>query len=91
MTWYHFAPYEAYYNVGRYQDVIDLANNTEATTLYVEETYYWRGMAYAAQGLTGDAQTQFELALDYNRNFTAAADALARVGAGQAVMPSMAH
>jgi protein-tyrosine phosphatase len=91
VTWYHFAPYEAYYNVGRYQDVIDLANNTEATTLYVEETYYWRGMAYAAQGLTGDAQTQFELALDYNRNFTAAADALARVEAGQAVMPSMAH
>lgn len=91
VTWYHFAPYEAYYNVGRYQDVIDLANNTEATTLYVEETYYWRGMAYAAQGMTGDAKTQFALALDYNRNFAAAADAHARVEAGQAVAPSMAH
>jgi len=91
VTWYHFSPYEAYYHVGRYQDVIDLANNTESTTAYVEETYYWRGMAYAAQGLTGEALNQFELAVRYNRNFTAAEDARARVEAGQVAVPSMAH
>ncbi len=91
VTWYHFAPYEAYYHVGRYQDVIDLANNTEATTAYVEETYYWRGMAYAAQGLQADALAEFETALRYNRNFTAAEQARARVEAGQVAVPSMAH
>lgn len=91
VTWYHFAPYEAYYNVGRTDDVIALADNTESTTVYVEETYYWRGMAYAAQGRTGEALSQFALAIDYNRNFDAAEDARARVEAGQAAMPSMAH
>lgn len=91
VTWYHFAPYEAYYHVGRYQDVIDLANNTETTTAYVEETYYWRGMAYAAQGLQADALAEFEAALRYNRNFAAAEQARARVEAGQVAVPSMAH
>jgi hypothetical protein len=91
VTWYHFWPYEAYYRVGRYQDVIDLANNTETTTEYVEETYYWRGMAYAAQGRTGEAISEFERAVRYNRNFAAAEDARMRVEAGQVAMPSMTH
>jgi hypothetical protein len=30
LMWYQIGPYQAYYNVGRYQDVIDLANTTFA-------------------------------------------------------------
>ena len=52
LMWYQTGPYEAYYAVGRYQDVINLAN----TTFYwvgqpvLEESYYWRGMAYSRVG-----------------------------------------
>ena len=48
-------------------------------------------MAYAAQGLTGDAISEFETAVRYNRNFAAAEDARLRVEAGQAAVPSTAH
>lgn len=70
--WYQFGPYEAYYNIGRYDDMIELANNTASTTLFVEETNYWRGMAYAAVGRTEDAIFQFDEALRFNRNFVEA-------------------
>jgi tetratricopeptide (TPR) repeat protein len=70
--WYQFGPYEAYYHVGRYDDVVELANNTASTTLYVEEINYWRGMAYAALGRTEDAIFQFDETLRFNRNFVEA-------------------
>jgi hypothetical protein len=46
MLWYQTGPYFAYYNSGRYQDVIDLANVTFDTIGddVLEETWYWRGM-----------------------------------------------
>ena len=52
ITWYQTWPYWAYYYSGRYQDVINLANFTfeydHEDTL--EETLYWRGLAYYALG-----------------------------------------
>jgi tetratricopeptide (TPR) repeat protein len=88
LMWYMFGPYEAYYNVGRYDDVLALADNTTATTVYVEETNYWRGMAYAALGRYEDAIFQFDEALAFNRNFTPAQTAKELVEAGEFVSPA---
>ncbi len=82
MLWYQFGPYEAYYNVGRYSDVLALAESVLANTPYVEETYYWQGMAYAAEGNTNNALNEFNEALRYNRNFFPAQDAKSQLELG---------
>lgn len=82
MLWYQFGPYEAFFNIGDYNNVRALANSTIATTEYVEESYYWKGMAYAAEGNTSEALKQFNLALRYNTNFFPAQEAKAQVEAG---------
>ncbi len=76
MLWYQFTPYEAYYNVGNYAEVLALAQATLGTTLYVEETYYWQGMALAAQGRTAKAIEAFKQTLKLNPNFWPAQDRL---------------
>ncbi|HEC23115.1 MAG TPA: tetratricopeptide repeat protein [Chloroflexi bacterium] len=76
MLWYQFGPYEAYYNVGRYDDVIALADATVANNVYSEEAYYYEGLARAARGEIGDARYLFTLALRNNRNYQAAREAL---------------
>ncbi|RPH56947.1 MAG: hypothetical protein EHM81_12320, partial [Chloroflexi bacterium] len=56
MMWYQTWPYWAYYYSGRYQDVVDLANTTLYKTIAkptLEESLYWRGLAYLALGQTG--------------------------------------
>lgn len=88
LMWYEFGPYEAYYNIGRYEDVLVLAENVTSTTLYVEETNYWRGMTYAALGRPQDAIFQFNEALSFNRNFTEAATAKTLVETGEFVAPA---
>jgi hypothetical protein len=71
LMWYQTGPYEAYYAVGRYQDVINLAN----TTFYwvgqpvLEESYYWRGMAYTSLGQNNLAIADFEKAAALNPNY----------------------
>lgn len=71
MLWYQFAPYEAYYAVGRYDDMLTLANtivdNSNGT---VEEAYYYAGMARAALGETDRAIANFNQVLIFNPNFT---------------------
>ena len=90
ITWYVFSPFEAYWNVGRFNDVIALAENTLATTEYVEELYYWRGMAYAGLGQRNAALDEFSKAISYNPNFTLAADMRAQVEAGTFWAPAPA-
>lgn len=82
MLWYQFGPYEAYLHTERYGDVLAYANATIGTTEYVEESYYWQGMAYAAQGDTQNAVSLFNRALNYNRNFFPAQEAKTQVEAG---------
>lgn len=82
MLWYQFGPYEAFYQIGDYPNVHALANSTIATTRYVEESYYWKGMAYAAEGNTSAAIDEFNTALRYNGNFFPAQEAKAQVEAG---------
>ncbi len=87
LMWYMFAPFEAYYNVGRYDDVLSLVAHTEATTQYVEEMRYWRGMVYAAQGQYDLALNEFNQALAFNPNYDAARDAKNAVENGTFVAP----
>ena len=51
--WYQFTPFEAYYAVGRYQDVLDLTEATLKGTGGLEEAFYYRGLALQATGQPG--------------------------------------
>lgn len=74
--WYQFTPFEAYLTVGRYQDVLDLAQATINGAGGLEEAYYYKGLALQALNQPG-AAASFQLAVDYNPNFAPAAEALA--------------
>jgi tetratricopeptide (TPR) repeat protein len=79
MLWYQFGPYESYYAVGRFDDVIALANATLATTANLEESYYWRGMARLAQGDNDGARSDFNTALHYHQDWGPAITALQKL------------
>ena len=79
--WYQFTPFEAYYAVGRYQDVLDLTAATIKGSGGLEEAYYYRGLALQATGQPG-AEQEFQAALDYNPNFIPAAEALSTMSGG---------
>ncbi|MDM8528860.1 C39 family peptidase [Anaerolineales bacterium HSG24] len=78
--WYQFTPFEAYYQVERYQDVIDLSQATLNSANGLEEGYYYLGLALHATGQLGAAEN-FRAALTYNANFSLASDALAALEA----------
>lgn len=70
MLWYQFRPYLAYLKVGRFDDVIALADATLSTQggRNVEETYWYKGLAQESQGYITDAITSYETALTVNEN-----------------------
>jgi tetratricopeptide (TPR) repeat protein len=76
MLWYQFGPYEAYYQTGRFDDVIILANATLDGRPYFEESYYYLGLALAAKGDIAGARRNFSRAVAFNPNFTPAVEAL---------------
>jgi len=80
MLWYQFGPYEAYYQTGRYDDVLLLADVTLKDRPYFEESYYYRGLALAAQGKLPEARASLSDAVSFNPNYAAAAEALATLG-----------
>lgn len=82
MMWYQFGPYEAYFHTGRYEDVMVLADTNKNITPYVEETYYWQAMVYAARGDIDTALRRFNDALRYNGNYFPAQKAKAEIEAG---------
>ena len=73
ITWYQTWPYWAYYYSGRYQDVINLANFTLETIAEptLEETLYWRGLAYYALGKKALAKSDIYNSVWLNPNFDA--------------------
>ena len=79
MLWYQFGPYEAYYQVGRYDDVILLADTTLKDRPYFEESFYYKGLALAALGDTNAARDNLEKATKFNPNYEPAAIALAEL------------
>jgi tetratricopeptide (TPR) repeat protein len=79
MLWYQFGPYEAYYQVGRYEDVILLADTTLKDRPYFEESFYYKGLAHAALGEAEIARDNLEKAAEFNPNYQPAAIALAEL------------
>jgi hypothetical protein len=77
MLWYQFGPFDAFFNAGRYDDVLALVSgNLASAGENVEETFYWQGRVYAAQGRRAEAQASFQRALAQNPNYEAAREAL---------------
>jgi len=82
LMWYQDGPYQAYYQTGRYQDVIDLANATLAWVgrAVLEESYYWRGKAYEGLGEAKLAIADYQKAATLNANYAPPRDELRRLG-----------
>lgn len=76
MLWYQFGPYEAYYQTGRYEDIILLANTTLQDRPYFEESFYYLGLAQAALNDDASARENLEKAVAFNPNFSPASEAL---------------
>ena len=78
LLWYQDGPYNAYYHMGRYQDVINLAHTTlmSVDKPVLEETYYWRGMAKEGLGDRQGAIEDLQRAYALNPNSTPAEEEL---------------
>ncbi len=83
ILWYQTGPYFAYFYVGRYYDVLNLATTAINAALdepAIEESFYWRGMAKKALGDTSGAIADFKLALKYHPDFEPALYQLNELG-----------
>jgi tetratricopeptide (TPR) repeat protein len=80
MLWYQFGMFEAYYQTQRYDDVLSLAQSNLTTSAELEESYYWIGRVYEAQGDTAKAASEYQRALNFNSTFQAAREALDSLG-----------
>jgi len=78
--WYQTGPYFAYYYSGRYQDVIDLANETLDHQAHLEESWYWRGMARMQLGDRQGAVDDWRSALKWHPGFPPALEQLTALG-----------
>lgn len=85
IVWYQFRPYIAYMKVGRYQDMLDLAETTLSTQggRNVEETYLYQGHARAFLGDAQGAIDAYEQALRLNQYFYPAQWALDAITGGE--------
>jgi hypothetical protein len=81
MNWYQFGMFEAYIAVERYGDAIALAqaNLNDGGGQYVEETYYYAGVAREGLGEIDRARANYQEALNFNPNFIPAREALDRL------------
>lgn len=82
MLWYQFGPYEAYWQVGRFDDVVLLAETTLKDRPYFEESYYYLGLAQSALQNMEAARSNLERARALNPNFAPAEKALAELPSG---------
>ncbi len=78
LLWYEFRPYLAYMKVGRYDDMIEIADSILATQggRNVEETYLYQGHALLFGGDVEGASAAYSKALELNENFYPAEIAL---------------
>lgn len=77
IMWYQFGAFEAFYEAGRYKDILSYAQNSIFTSQgNVEEIYYWQGKAYAAMGETANAESAYRAALRLRSDYAEASVAL---------------
>jgi tetratricopeptide (TPR) repeat protein len=78
MLWYQFGPFEAYNAVERYNDTIQLAqrNLNDGGGQFVEETFYYAGVAREGLGEAQRATDNYRAALAFNPNFVPARERL---------------
>ena len=79
IMWYQFGAFEAYFKLGRFDDVLSLVQVNSINAKEIEETYYWQGRVFQQQGKPEQAASAFRRALAYNPNFHEARDALANL------------
>ncbi len=84
ILWYEYRPYIAYMKMGRYQEMLDLADAILTTQggQNVEETYLYKGHALAFLGDGAGAVTAYKQALVRNENFYPAQWALDSITGG---------
>ena len=63
MLWYQFGPFRAYYEVGRHEEVIRLADATIKTAVNDEELYFWKGLSQKALGDPAGAKASLQQAV----------------------------
>lgn len=80
MLWYQFGPFRAYYETGRYEELITLAEATIVTAGNIEEVYYWKGLGLAAQDDATGARQAWQRAVELNPNYVEAVAALSAMG-----------
>jgi hypothetical protein len=82
ILWYETGPYAAYYYVGRYQDVINLANQTLGYMAepVLEESYYWRALSYFALDNRTRAIADLRTSLEYHPGFAPSVAMLKELG-----------
>ncbi len=80
MLWYQFEPFRAYYEAGRHDELLALADSVIATAGNIEETYYWRGRALQATGDSDAARAAYQRAVELNSNYVEPQQALAELG-----------
>jgi uncharacterized protein YvpB len=83
MMWYQTGPYKAYYYTNRFADVINLADTTLNDTIaepVLEESLYWRGMAYYMAGKTELAVNDYRAALSVHPQWIPATQAMQDLG-----------
>jgi tetratricopeptide (TPR) repeat protein len=79
-TRYQFGPYIAYFNQGRFEDVIELADATLFRTSKAEESLLWRGWARYRSGDPFGAIEDFRAALGIHPEYADALYALDYLG-----------
>jgi hypothetical protein len=77
VMWYQFGAFEAFYEVGRYEDIVSYVQaNITSSRGYIEEIHYWHGKALAAMGDEAGAERAFRQALSLREGFAEARAAL---------------
>jgi tetratricopeptide (TPR) repeat protein len=83
IVWYQTGPYYAYFYTQRYADVVNLATQTidYVSEPFIEESFYWRAKALAAQGNIPKAVDDLRVCLKYHPGFSPCIEELQRLGA----------
>ena len=79
MLWYQFGPLDAYWQMGRHQEVLELTQTTIESGAPNEEIYFWQGKALASLGRLDEARAAWATAQQLNPDYLPVQQALAEV------------